>query len=82
MFELSESSLRPIVFLDEPAALREAATKHLAQAIENYERHGHANAPTAEHYFWTEAQFAAALEKSSQINLEQLALSHRLDSAI
>src|SRR5580700_1582896 len=75
LFELSESSLRPIVFLDEPSALREAATKHLAQAIENYERHGHANAPTAEHYFWTEAQFTAALEKSSQINLEQLALS-------
>jgi transcription-repair coupling factor (superfamily II helicase) len=75
LFELSESSLRPLVFLDEPAALREAATKHLAQAIENYERHGHANAPTAEHYFWTEAQFATALEKTSQINLEQLALS-------
>jgi transcription-repair coupling factor (superfamily II helicase) len=75
LFELSESSLRPIVFLDEPAALREAATKHLAQAVENYERHGHANAPTAEHYFWTEAQFATALEKTSQINLEQLALS-------
>jgi transcription-repair coupling factor (superfamily II helicase) len=75
LFELSESSLRPLVFLDEPAALREAATKHLAQAIENYERHGHANAPTAEHYFWTEAQFATALEKTSQMNLEQLALS-------
>jgi transcription-repair coupling factor (superfamily II helicase) len=75
LFELSESSLRPIVFLDEPAALREAATKHLAQAIENYERHGHANAPTAEHYFWTETQFVSALEKASQVNLEQLALS-------
>jgi transcription-repair coupling factor (superfamily II helicase) len=75
LFELSESSLRPIVFLDEPAALREAATKHLANAVENYERHAQANAPTAEHYFWTEKQFAAALEKTSQINLEQLALS-------
>jgi UvrB interaction domain len=32
LFELSESSLRPIVFLDEPAAIREAATKHLAAA--------------------------------------------------
>jgi transcription-repair coupling factor (superfamily II helicase) len=74
LFELSESSLRPVVFLDEPAVLREAATKHLAQAIENYERHGHANAPTAEHYFWTEAQFTSALEKTSQVNLEQLAL--------
>ncbi len=75
LFELSESSLRPIVFLDEPAALREAAAKHLAQAVENYERQGHANAPTAEHYFWNEAQLASALEKTSQINLEQLALT-------
>src|SRR5437016_6178728 len=75
LFELSESSLRPIVFLDEPAALREAATKHLANAVENYERHAQANAPTAEHYFWTEQQFTAALQKASQINLEQLALT-------
>jgi transcription-repair coupling factor (superfamily II helicase) len=74
LFELSESSLRPVVFLDDPAALREAAAKHLAQAVENYERQAQANAPTPEHYFWTEAQFAAALEKTSQINLEQLAL--------
>jgi transcription-repair coupling factor (superfamily II helicase) len=74
LIELSESSLRPIVFLDEPAALREAAGKHLAQAVENYERQAQANAPTPEHYFWTEAQFAVALEKTSQINLEQLAL--------
>ena len=70
-----KARLRPIVFLDEPAALREAAAKHLAQAVENYERQGHANAPTADHYFWTEAQFAAALEKASQVNLEQLALT-------
>ncbi len=75
LFELSESSLRPIVFLDEPAALRDAATKHLANAVENYERHAQANAPTAEHYFWTEQQFATALTKASQINLEQLALA-------
>ncbi len=75
LFELAESSLRPIVFLDEPAALRDAAAKHLAQAVENYERHGQANALSADHYFWSEAQFASALEKSSQVNLEQLALS-------
>src|SRR6266404_2655775 len=74
LLELAESSLRPIVFLDEPAAIREAATKHLAAAVENYERHGQANAPAAEHYFWNEEQFAAALEKTSQINLEHLAL--------
>src|SRR5216684_3486866 len=75
LFELAESSLRPIVFLDEPATLREAAAKHLAAAVENYERHGRANAPTAEHYFWTEEQFSAALAKPSQITLEQLALN-------
>src|SRR5579859_1479950 len=56
LFELSESSLRPIVFLDEPAAIREAAAKHLTGAVENYERHGQANAPTADHYFWKEDQ--------------------------
>src|SRR5690242_16451589 len=75
LFELSESSLRPIVFLDEPQALREAAQQHLATATEVYERHGRANAPAASHYFWSEEQIAAALGKTSQIYLEQLALS-------
>ncbi|OLE15503.1 MAG: transcription-repair coupling factor [Acidobacteria bacterium 13_1_20CM_4_57_11] len=75
LFELAESSLRPIVFLDEPQSLRDAAAKHLAAATENYERHGHANSPPASHYFWTEEQFAAALEKTSQIHIEQLALA-------
>src|SRR5260370_8458870 len=74
LLEVAERFVRPIVFLDEPAAIREAATKHLAAAVENYERHGQANAPAAEHYFWNEEQFAAALEKTSQINLEHLAL--------
>ena len=75
LFELSESSLRPIVFLDEPQALRQAAQKQLAIATEVYERHGHANSPAPSHYFWTEEQIAAALAKTSQIHLEQLALS-------
>jgi len=75
LFELAESSLRPIIFLDEPAALREAAARHLASAVENYERHGQANSPTAEDYFWTEMQFSAALAKASQITLDQLALN-------
>jgi len=74
LFELSESSLRPIVFLDEPQALREAAQKHLAAATEVYERHGHANSPPASHYFWSEEQIAAALGETSRIHLEQLAL--------
>ncbi len=75
LFELAESSLRPIVFLDEPQTLREETAKHLAAATENYERYGRANSPAAGHYFWSEAEFSAALQKSSQIHLEQLALS-------
>src|SRR3989442_6722311 len=39
-------SLRPVVFLDEPQTLRRAAAEHLAAVTENYERYGHANAPT------------------------------------
>jgi transcription-repair coupling factor (superfamily II helicase) len=74
LFELAESSLRPIVFLDEPQTLREAAAKHLAAATENYERHGRANSPATSHYFWSEEEFAAALQKTSQIHIEQLAL--------
>jgi transcription-repair coupling factor (superfamily II helicase) len=75
LFELAESSLKPIIFLDEPAAIRDTAAKHLAAATENYERYGQASAPTPEHFFWTEEQFNAALAKCSQINLEQLSLS-------
>src|ERR1700674_123198 len=74
LFELAESSLRPIVFLDEPQTLHEAAAKHLVAATENYERHGRANSPAASHYFWSEQEFATALEKTSQIHIEQLAL--------
>jgi transcription-repair coupling factor (superfamily II helicase) len=74
LFELAESSLQPIVFLDEPGTLREAATKLLAAATENYERYAQANAPSPEHYFWNEAQLAAAEEKTSQMQLEQLGL--------
>src|SRR5437764_10206676 len=51
LFELAESSLRPIVFLDEPQNLREAAQQHLRAATEVYERYGRANSPPASHYF-------------------------------
>lgn len=74
LFELAESSLRPIVFLDEPQTLRGAAEQHLAAATEAYERQGRANSPPPAHYFWSEEQAAAALGKTSQIHLEQLAL--------
>jgi transcription-repair coupling factor (superfamily II helicase) len=74
LFELAESSLRPIVFLDEPQNLHDAAAKHLAAATENYERHGRANSSAASHYFCSEEDLAKALEKASQIHIEQLGL--------
>ncbi|HEY1482414.1 MAG TPA: transcription-repair coupling factor [Candidatus Acidoferrum sp.] len=75
LFELAESSLKPIVFLDEPAALREAREKLLDSATENYERHGAASSPLVSHYFWNEAEFERALLKTSRIELEQLAIA-------
>src|SRR3989442_13387845 len=67
-------SLRPVVFLDEPQTLRRAAAEHLAAVTGNYERYGHANSPAASDYFWSEQEFAAALAKTSQVHIEQLAL--------
>jgi transcription-repair coupling factor (superfamily II helicase) len=75
LFELAESSLKPIVFLDEPQNLRDAAEKHLAHATAIYERHGSATAPSASHFFMDEAEFVAALAKTSQAHLEQLAVN-------
>ena len=72
LFELAESSLKPVVFLDEPQALREAGKKLREAATENYERHGHANSPEVSHYFWTEAEWERALMKPSRVELEQL----------
>jgi transcription-repair coupling factor (superfamily II helicase) len=75
LFELAESSLKPVVFLDEPQNLRDAAEKHLAHATAIYERHGSASAPSASHFFLNEEEFAGALAKTSQAHLEQLAVS-------
>jgi transcription-repair coupling factor (superfamily II helicase) len=74
LFELAESSLKPLIFLDEPANLREAARKHVEIATENYERHGQANAPEVSHYFWSEAEFERAVVKATRIELEELSL--------
>ena len=75
LFELAESSLKPVVFLDEPQNIREAAEKHLAHATAVYERYGTATAPSASHYFLGEEEFAEALERASRVHLEQLAVS-------
>jgi transcription-repair coupling factor (superfamily II helicase) len=75
LFELAESSLRPIVFLDEPERLREMRKSVLDAATENYERHGQANAPTVSGYFWDEEGWEKALNKTSRIEFEQLNLA-------
>jgi transcription-repair coupling factor (superfamily II helicase) len=75
LFELAESSLKPVVFLDEPQNLRGAAEKHLAHATAIYERHGTATAPSASHFFMHEEEFAVALAKTSEAHLEQLAVN-------
>jgi transcription-repair coupling factor (superfamily II helicase) len=75
LFELAESSLKPIVFLDEPETLRETRKNLLEAATENYERHGQANAPVVGDYFWNEEQWEKALQKTSRIEVEQLNLA-------
>ena len=75
LFELAESSLKPVVFLDEPQSLRDATEKHLRQATAIYERHGSATAPSASHFFLNEEEFGSALAKTSQAHFEQLAVN-------
>jgi len=75
LFELAESSLKPIVFLDEPGSLRDARKKLLEAATENYERHGRANSPLVKDLFWGEEQLDKALLKTTRVELEQLNLA-------
>jgi transcription-repair coupling factor (superfamily II helicase) len=75
LFELAESSLKPLVFLDEPQNLRDATEKHIVHATEVYERRGTASAPAAAHFFFSESEFASTLARTSQVHLEQLAVS-------
>ena len=74
LFELAESSLKPIVFEDEPETLGETRRKILASATESYERHAQANAPTVVDTFWNEEGWEKALQKTSRVELEQLNL--------
>jgi transcription-repair coupling factor (superfamily II helicase) len=75
LFELAESSLKPILFQDEPETLREVRKAVLEAATENYERHGQANSPTVSDYFWNEKGWEKAVNKTSRIELEQLNLA-------
>ena len=74
LFELSPSSLEPLIFVDEPQAVRTCATEVLRDAIQLYEKIGAANAPDAATFFWTEEEFDLALELATRVDLEQLGL--------
>jgi len=74
LFELAESSLKPIVFLDDPESLRETRKKLREEAQENYERNGKANSPLVSEFFWGDEPWEKALNKTTRIELEQLNL--------
>jgi transcription-repair coupling factor (superfamily II helicase) len=76
LFELAESSLKPLVFLDEPQSLHEAAKNFLESAAENYERYGRADSPEVPHFFWNLEDWKRNLAKTSRLELDQLGLSH------
>src|ERR1700739_4208049 len=75
LFELTPSSLEPVVFLDEPAALRPVVEALLAEATEAYEKVGLANAPAAENFYWQAEEFDLALQLATRVELEQLGIS-------
>src|SRR5258705_10675822 len=75
LFELSPSSLQPVIFLDEPAALRPAADALLRKVIQAYEKLGMANAPEAANFFWQTEEFELALQLATRVELEQLGMS-------
>jgi transcription-repair coupling factor (superfamily II helicase) len=75
LFELAESSLKPLVFLEEPQSLHEAAKKFLESAAANYERYGRADSPEVPHFFWSLEDWERVLAKTSRLELDQLGLS-------
>ena len=75
LFELTPSSLEPVIFLDEPATLRPATDGILGEATEAYEKLGTANAPDAGTFFWQAEEFELALQLATRLELEQLGMS-------
>src|SRR5215475_9674174 len=62
LFELAASSLEPLVFLSEPAAVRACVSDVLREVTESYEKLGAANSPDGTIFFWTVEEFDLALE--------------------
>jgi len=75
LFELTPSSLEPVIFLDEPGTLRPVVDTLLAEATEAYEKLGTANAPEAATFYWQAEEFDLALQLATRVELEQLGMS-------
>jgi transcription-repair coupling factor (superfamily II helicase) len=75
LFELTPSSLEPVIFLDEPATLRHATDGILREATEAYEKLGTANAPDAATFYWQAEEFELALQLATRVELEQLGMN-------
>ena len=75
LFELTPSSLEPVIFLDEPATLRPCVDAFVAEATEAYEKHGTTNAPEAGRFYWQAEEFDLALQLATRVELEQLGMS-------
>src|SRR5438094_384078 len=74
LFELAASSLEPVIFVNEPAAVRMCVTDVLREVTESYEKLGAANSPDGATFFWTEEEFDLALQLATRVDLEQLGL--------
>jgi transcription-repair coupling factor (superfamily II helicase) len=75
LFELAASSLEPLVFLSEPAAVRSCVSDVLREVTESYEKLGAANSPDGTIFFWTVEEFDLALELATRVDLEELGLA-------
>ena len=74
LFELSASSLEPLIFVNEPAAVRSCVSGVLREVTEAYERLGAANAPDGATFFWSEEEFELAMQLATCVELERLGL--------
>src|SRR6266404_5851638 len=75
LFELTPSSLEPVIFLDEPGTLRPVVDTLLAEATEAYEQLGTANAPEASTFYRQAEEFDLALQLATRVELEQLGMT-------
>ena len=80
LFELSPSSLEPVIFVDEPEPVSGAVSSFLGEATEAYEKQGSAKAPDSATFFWSGPELTLALELATRVDLAGLQLSGEADT--